>query len=66
MRRHQGKARWCRDILGQFEMDRTRPLLLGDAERLPHDGGNGGSVYDLVSHLGQWRNRACFRLRIPF
>jgi hypothetical protein len=37
-------------------MNRARPLLLRDPERLPHDCRNGRRAYDLIRHLGQRRH----------
>ena len=42
-----------RDILGQFEMHRARPLLLRDAEGVTNQGRNALRGDDLRRHLGQ-------------
>ena len=54
-RRHVG-ARLAGDVFGQFEVNRARPLLLRDAERLPHHRRNGCGAYDLIRHLGERRH----------
>ena len=45
------------DILRQLQMDRPGPLLLGDPERLAHDGRDRGGADDLARHLGERLHR---------
>jgi hypothetical protein len=42
-----------RDILGQFEMDRARPLLLRHPKSVTNQGGNALRSDDLGCHLGE-------------
>jgi hypothetical protein len=42
-----------RDILGQFEMDRSRPLLLRDPEGVANQRRNAVRRDDLGCHLGE-------------
>ena len=78
MHRHHRyrRRRLSRDILGQFEQHRPRPLLHRDPERVAHQGRNGTGTDDLpcdslVSGLNApttstiW-NRACRLLMMPF
>ena len=41
------------DVLGQFQVDRPRSLLHGDAKGVAHRRGYGGGTDDLARHLGQ-------------
>ena len=41
------------DVLGQFEMDGARALLLGDADRLADQDGHVVAVHDLLGELGE-------------
>ena len=45
------------DVLRQLQMHRPRPLLLGDPERLAHDGRDRGRADDLPRHLGERLHR---------
>jgi hypothetical protein len=51
------QRRFCRDVLGQLEMHRTRTLLLRNAECLSHQGWDRRHADNLVGHLGQRRHR---------
>ena len=50
------RPRLVGDVLRQFEVNRPRPLLLRDPERLAHQRGNGRGRDDLTGHLGQRRH----------
>ena len=54
-RRHVGR-RCVGDVFRQFEMDRTRPFELRDAERFAHHRRNGRGADNLIGHLGQRRH----------
>jgi hypothetical protein len=51
------QRRFCRDVLGQLEMHRTRTLLLRNAECLSHQRWDRRLADNLVGHLGQRRHR---------